>query len=107
MTILLVLALLFPSPESGQQQWYQIVEIKGTGTKQTDVFETKGTKWRVRWEAKPDDRLTIYVYDRNGELISAISSKNARDESYVHKPGKYYLAIAATEAYTIIVEDWR
>lgn len=95
--------------QSGTRAWYQVLKVEGTATKQTDLFETKGTKWRIRWEkANPDDGLSIYVYDKDGTIITAIASKNtAKDESYMHKPGRYYLSIAATDSYSITVEDWR
>lgn len=95
--------------QSGTRAWYPVLEVKGTATKQTDLFETKGSKWRIRWQ-KPnaEDHLRIYVYNKDGSLATAIASKNATtDESYVHKPGTYYLAIGASSAYHITVEDWR
>lgn len=108
--ILLVGYLVIPAySQSGTRAWYQVLEVKGTATKQTDLFETKGTKWRVRWEkTKPEDHLSVYVYDKDGKPITAIQTQSAtRDESYIHKPGKYYLAIGATTTYSITVEDWR
>jgi hypothetical protein len=91
------------------QTWYQVLEVKSTASKQTDVFETKGTKWRIRWQ-KPtaEDHLTVYVYDKNGDPIEIVSTNKAtQDESYLHKPGTFYLKINAGCAYTITVEDWR
>lgn len=108
----LILVLILVSTAYAQSEtkaWVQVLEVKGSATKQTDLFETKGSKWRVRWEKiNPEDTLSVYVYDQDGKPVTAIASKKAlKDESYIHKPGRYYLSIAATDSYSITVEDWR
>lgn len=109
MFFVICLAILPVYPQSGTRAWVQVLEVKGSATKQTDLFETKGSKWRVRWE-KParENYLTITVYGKEGDPIDVISTKSTtNDESYIHKPGRFYLSINASDSYTIIVEDWR
>jgi hypothetical protein len=107
----LAIFLLAPSsyPQSGSKSWYQVLEVKGTASKQTDLFETKGTKWRIRWQkTNPKDQLSIYVFAKDGSPESAIATQSeGADESYIHKSGTFYLNISASTAYTIVVEDWR
>jgi hypothetical protein len=102
-TLLMIIALAASSLgyPGATQTWYQVLEVKSTASKQTDLFETKGTKWRIRWQ-KPtaEDHLTISVYDKNGAPIELISTNGAtKDESYIHKPGTFYLKIIARCAY--------
>ena len=76
----LAIFLLVPSSysQSGSKSWFKVLEVKGTASKQTDLFE------------------------------SAIATQSeGADESYVHKSGTFYLNISASTAYTIVVEDWR
>lgn len=108
-TFVILLLLSSAGAQSGTRAWYQVLKVEGTATKQTDLFETKGTKWRIRWEkAKPEDHLSVYVYDKDGKVVTAVQAQaTTQDESYVHRAGKFYLAIGATTTYTITVEDWR
>lgn len=88
--------------------WSQVLEVKSTASKQTDVFSVNGSKWRIRWQkSEPESRLNIYVFAQDGSAVDAISTKNSKnDESYIHKAGSFYLRIDASTAYTITVEDW-
>ncbi len=104
--LVLGLALMVPVYA---QTWHQVLEVKGSANKQTDLFEIKGSKWRIKWQKpKPEDRLSIFIYDKDGQPVDVIAAKESTaDESYVHKPGKFYLSITATDTYTISIEDWR
>jgi len=105
----LVFILLICSVYASTASWHSVLEIKGTASKQTDLFETSGSKWRIRWEKpSPEDQLNIYVYDQQGNPVNVISTqKTTNDESYFHKPGKFYLTISASHGYIITVDDWR
>lgn len=108
-TILVLCLLSSAYAQSGTKAWYQVLEVKGTANKQTDLFQTKGSKWRIKWvKPKPENRLTICIYDKEGKAVSVIlTSMSTQDDSYVHKSGDYYLDIMASDEYSIIVEDWR
>lgn len=95
--------------QSGTQGWYRVLEVKSTASKQTDLFETKGSKWRIRWQKPaPENLLHITVYDKDGRPLNVIATKDTTtDESYMHKAGKFYLSINASHSYTVTVEDWR
>ena len=105
--LMLIAMLLAVSAYAGT--WHKIMEVKGTASKQTDIFETVGSKWRIRWQ-KPasDSKLSITIYDTDGKAVDLIATKQStEDESYVHKAGKFYLSLNASDGYVIIVEDWR
>ena len=95
--------------QSGAKAWYQVLEVKGTASKQTDLFETKGSKWRIRWlKPAPDNHLSIYVYDKDGKPISSVlTQRTTNDESYIHQSGSFYLSINASDGYTTTIEDCR
>ena len=103
------LILWLVMPAYSDATWNRVLEVKGTATKQTDLFEVKGSKWRIRWQkAQPDETVDIYIYRKDGSAESTISTnKTTSDESYVHKSGTFYLQIVATTGYVITVEDWR
>lgn len=108
---LIMIAALAPMTfaQSGTKTWYQVLEVKGTASKQTDLFTIKGTKWRIKWQ-KPasDNSLRVTIYDKEGTPIDMILTKDStNDESYIHKAGTYYLSISASNGYIITVEDWR
>jgi len=95
-------------PQSDSKSWHQVLEVKGSSTKQTDLFEIRGSKWRIRWQ-KPnaDSSLYNYVYDKSGSPFDVVLAKGGADESYMHQPGTFYMKIAASDSYIITVEDWR
>lgn len=104
----LVFILLICSVYASTASWHSVLEVKGTASKQTDLFETTGSKWRIRWEKPSADSLNIYVYDQKGNPVDVISAKKTTsDESYIHKAGKFYLSISASREYVVTVEDWR
>lgn len=105
-----VILLITPGvSHPAQQKWVQVLEITGSATKQTDLFETRGAKWRVRWrKTNADESLSIYVYASDGGIIDVIATKKTlSDESYIHKAGTFYLKLNSSDSYNVIIEDWR
>ena len=95
--------------QSGSHGWVQVLEVKGSASKQTDRFEIKGGKWRIRWNKTAESELSIYAYgkDETSYEASVQTVKETEGESFVHKSGNFYLSILSTGNYQITVDDWR
>jgi hypothetical protein len=86
------LATTKPAPSG----WNTVGSWKGTGTKTTESFATKGAEWRINWKSASDGILQIMVYDANNKLVALAANSTAAgsDVSYVRgAPGRYYLTI--------------
>lgn len=89
--------------------WAPVLEVRGSASKQTDLFEIRGQKWRIRWQKPtPESHLSIYLRDKDGKTINIIlSNEMTSDESYIHTRGLFSLETNATGPYIVTVEDWR
>lgn len=100
-TALLVCVAVFGS------EWHRVVEVRGQGTKQTDTFQTKGSKWRFKWNVDHEATIVIIVRDKDRKSIAVASGSGAQpDESYIHQAGEFYLDIASNGSFVITVEDF-
>lgn len=112
--MLLSLAFLIPVVEAESAPWRTVKSWTGSGTKETESFDTSSSEWRINWitsseAAKSDFAIfQIYVYDANGKQISvaANAQRPGSDTSYVHTKGRFYLKINSANCnWKIVVED--
>jgi len=82
------------------QDWHEVARFASDRTGHTERFIV-GTKWRLCWDARDDD-FALLVYSDDGGMIDP----GATGGSVLHRPGAYYLSVASTQPYVIIVEDW-
>lgn len=91
--------------------WHPVIEITGQGNKQTDVFEITGGKWRIAWDTTKSNKkgtFAIAVYDESGKLLMTAANVSTpdKDETYIHRSGKFYLSILATVPYAVRIEEF-
>lgn len=93
--------------------WRSLKSWSGTGTKQTESFDTASREWRINWSmsdpALPGAGiLQIFVYDQNDKLVSlaANTTQPTSDTSYVRGKGNYHLMINSGNCkWRVTVED--
>lgn len=90
------------SPTDPEDGWHVVLEVSGTGDKQTQGFDISSREWRVRWESEPleddwDGLLHVFVERADGSgWVDQYYIEPGTTVSYVHAdPGRFYLDISA------------
>lgn len=94
--------------------WHEVTTFSGTQNKNTDTFETRGSKFRLTYTVRPDNEYSLfsfYVYpDGEDKVYKDTASLNSgTDTTTIYSgSGKYYLKIIAAnlEGWNIKVEDY-
>jgi hypothetical protein len=102
---------------AGEKSWHRLFTLKGTETRQTDLFHIEGKTWRVVWHNQdPDDKklkgtsgLFVDAYPKDDTIPQHACAKvgTGGDTSELQGPGNYYLKITASGgSWELAVEDF-
>ena len=92
-------------------EWAEVVTIAGDSIKETESFTVANREWRVAWDTQPgehgDGIFSFDIMTSDGDYVTTGANvMGASQDSTVQRgAGDYYLAINATQAYTITVEQ--
>jgi hypothetical protein len=107
-----------PETPTDQMGWHRIFTLKGTESRQTDLFKIQGKQWRVLWhnQDKPGktyvntSALFINAFPRDDTIPQRICSKlgSGGDLTDLQGAGNYYLKIEASGgSWEVAVEEMR
>lgn len=87
-------------------EWSKVIDWQGSGIKNTEPFEIRGSMWRIKWQ-NLGSILQIYVYRPGGGLIAlpVNTLEKGKDISYIYEKGEFYLTINAIEKWIIEIEE--
>jgi len=105
---------LNPSTHATAGSWHEVTTFSGASTKNTETFQTRGSKFRLTYTVRPDNEYSLfnlYVYPDGEDRVfkDQASLASGTDSTVVYaEAGSYYIKVVSAnlDGWSIKVEDY-
>jgi hypothetical protein len=93
-----------------ENNWKTIKIWEGHDPIQTENFIILSQRWAIEWTTGPmtgvPGNFAVKVYNADGNLVQLTPNERGPDKGSIcfNRPGKYYLMIASTQKYKVVVK---
>lgn len=104
-----------PSAPAQQKSWHKVIELSGSTSKRSDIFQLNSSKQRITYTVNGEYSPFVNIYvmaegkslNKHGGIPEVTMAPVSGDTLMYKTSGGYYLDVSGNGEWTVLVEEER